>query len=119
MVTATGCPVCTRVRSVSFMLASIQCPRSATSPTALVVEKADMAEMISVPGCREPTAVTMPSNGARTTVWSICRLASSIAARAFISSGKPAVGRSGLPPRRARSAAADCRSESRVATAER
>src|SRR6185295_5280858 len=48
--TSTLCPACTRVRSVSFMCASIHRLRSDTNPTALVVLNADMAEIISVPG---------------------------------------------------------------------
>ncbi len=65
---STGLPLRTLVRSVSFMAASIQTFLSDTMPTALVVLKADIAEITSVPGCSESTSLTMPSNGARTVV---------------------------------------------------
>jgi len=68
MVTSTGSPIWTWVRSVSFMFASIQTSFVETSATALVVVKEERAEMTSVPGCSESTAVAMPLNGARTTV---------------------------------------------------
>ena len=36
-------------------------------PTALVVVKADMAEITRVPGCKLSTSPTVPAKGARTT----------------------------------------------------
>src|ERR1700744_995118 len=55
-----------------------------TRPTALVVVKALIAEITSVPGCSESTSPTTPSNGARTTVWSSWRWASVTADSAHI-----------------------------------
>ena len=48
---STGAPMRTWVRSVSFMSAEIQ-SLLPIRPTALVVVKADMAEITRVPGCR-------------------------------------------------------------------
>ncbi len=52
-------------------------------PTALVVVKADKAEITSVPGCRLSTSPTVPAKGARTVAWSSWRWASATCAWAF------------------------------------
>ena len=65
MVKLTGASGWIWVSSVSFRSASTHI-RSPIRPTALVVVKADSADITSVPGWSESTSLTVPAKGART-----------------------------------------------------
>ncbi len=99
------------------MSASTQRSFSDTRPTALVVVKADIAEITRVPGCNASTSLTMPSNGARTMAWSSWRCISSTFACAFMYSGAWVAGMFGLPLSLASWTSAFCCSEVSVACA--